>query len=193
MSQFPPFFQLPETTPTSAPPLDNWQPAETVAFPIYIDDRGEWYHEGDKITRQSLVRLFASVLWGQDDGRGVQFFLKTPSHLYQIDVADAPLIIVGVNQLSIDGQTAIAFISNRGDELVLNDEHIPYFAQSRGETAEWRAYVPMRYRLFAKIARSAFYHLLEMGQLTDGDDGIVLTLQSLGKTYTLAYPAGAEL
>lgn len=193
MSEFPPFFQAQHNTPTSAPSLDQWQPSETVAFPILIDDKGEWYHDGDKIIRQSLVRLFASVLWGQDDGQGVAFFLKTPTHLYQIDVADAPLVIVGVNQSVLDGQTAITFITNMGDELVLDETHVPYFAQSRGDKAEWRAYVPMRYRLFAKIARSAFYHLLELGQLSDGDDGIVLTLQSLGKTYTLAYPAGAEL
>lgn len=192
MTEFP-FFAQWSDDKRQSPPLDNWHPTDSVAFPIYIDEKGEWYHEGDKIARQSLVRLFASVLWGQDDGQGVQFFLKAPTHLYQIDVADAPLVIIGVNQMMLDGQTAIVFTTNTGDDVMLDDAHIPYFAQSRGDKAEWCAYVPMRYRLFAKIARSAFYHLLEMGQLTDGDDGIVLTFTSLGKTYTLAYPQGATL
>lgn len=45
------------------PPLQSWQPRRTTPLDIEIRDNGEWWHEGQKMTRQSLVDLFASVLW----------------------------------------------------------------------------------------------------------------------------------
>ncbi len=49
------------------PPIDQWAlqaQAHCGEINIYIDARGKWFHEGDPINRQSLVKLFASIFLG---------------------------------------------------------------------------------------------------------------------------------
>ena len=45
-----------------APPLHLWHPPLSGDIPIRIAADGTWYHEGRPIRRDSLVRLFSSVL-----------------------------------------------------------------------------------------------------------------------------------
>lgn len=167
------------------PPLEKWQPTETVAFPILIKDNGDWYHEGHKIERESLVKLFASVLWGQSDGKTTTYYLKTPSHLYQIAVENAPILITQADKVDKDGKAAIAFSTNTHGVLLLDDEHCPYFDEYHGEL---QLYVPMAHKLRAKLTATALYQLVALGELYQSGDTAVLQLDSLGQCYRLCAP-----
>lgn len=171
---------------TKIPPLHQWQSSECVDFDIVITQNGEWYHEGRLITRQALVNVFASVLWAEPEGDSLCHYLKTPTHLYRIRVEDAPLIINRIEHCLIDNQVAIVFFSSTNDSIVLDDDHVPFFGEfNHYGTIEHRLYIPVRHRLIAKITRSAFYHLVQLGQLDGKDGNYTLTLTSLGKNYTL--------
>lgn len=58
------------------------------------------------MTRQSMIDLFAKVLWAEvDNDNQVQYFLKTPVEKVAILVEDAPLHIVNIEQTQANGQT----------------------------------------------------------------------------------------
>lgn len=72
-------------------------------------------NEGRKVTRQSLVSLFAKVLWAQVDEQGqVSYYLKTPVEKWRIQVDDAPLLITQVDQITEDGKTWLQFVTSQG-------------------------------------------------------------------------------
>ena len=50
---------------------------------------------------------------------------------------------------------------------------------------QMRPYMLVRNGLTALIGRNVFYHLTEIGELTEQDDKTTLTLQSGGHAYTL--------
>ncbi len=59
-------------------------------YDIRIASNGDWFHEGTKIQRFELVKLFSSVLHYKDDKN---FWLITPKEEGVIKVDDAPFII----------------------------------------------------------------------------------------------------
>ena len=82
------------------PPLQNWKPKFCGDMNLKICANGEWWHEGSKMTRQSLVDLFAKVLWCEiDENNNAHYFLKNAYGKIGIQVEDAPLHIVAVNQI----------------------------------------------------------------------------------------------
>lgn len=169
------------------PPVQNWQPKNTSPLDIFINDRGEWLHEGQKMTRQSLVDLFASVLWVEEDELGNRVhYLRTPSDQYQIRVADAPLFVNRVEQMNENGVAWIEFYTTTGDVLRLDDACQPYFGDFADEE---RLYVPVRFGLVARFLSAAFFHLVQMGELEQDDNKVVLKLTSGGKIYKLSAKA----
>lgn len=178
---------IPSANTRKIPPLDGWLPTRIHDFDIIIKDNGDWYHEGTKMTRQSLVDLFASVLWGQVDETGKKaYFLKTPSDLYRIQVEDAPLLIHRVDEVIKDGVSWLVFGTTNGDEIVLDDDSVAYFKDfiKDGRT-EQRLYIDTRFNLTARMNASVLYHLVEMGKMSEDGDVVVLTLTSGGKTHRL--------
>lgn len=167
------------------PPLDKWSPTTITPFDIVIDECGDWYHEGHQITRQSLVDLFASVLWAEGEGEQKQHFLKTPTDKYQIKVVDTPLFINRVDKACLNDKEHIVFMTVHGDILLL-DEHVPYFKEFiKDGLSEYRLYVDMRFNLTARINRNVFYHLVEMGELVEEAGQVVLVLTSGGRKYRI--------
>lgn len=173
------------TNERKIPPLDKWSPSTITPFDIVIDERGDWYHEGHKITRQSLVDLFASVLWAEGEGEQKHYFLKTPTDKYQITVVDTPLFISRVDKTYLNDKEHIVFMTVHGDVLLL-DEHVPYFKEfTQDGSSEHRLYVDMRFNLTARINRNVFYHLVEMGELIEEAGRTVLVLISGGNEYRI--------
>ena len=71
-----------------SPPLHLWHPALSGDIPIRIAADGRWYHDGTVIRRESLVRLFASILRREEDGH---YYLVTPAEKWRISVELHPL------------------------------------------------------------------------------------------------------
>ena len=110
----------------SIPPLEKWHPEREGEMDMVIKANGEWWHEGGKISRQSLVDLFATVLWREGTDENPSYFLKTPVEKIRIQVEDVPFLITEVNLIEQNQQTAstvIEFITSTGDVVPLDEEH----------------------------------------------------------------------
>ena len=178
---------------------------------LTIKANGEWWHEGGHMTRQSLVNLFATILWKEENNGAVEYFLKTPVQKLRIHVEDAPLLINDVGIVEEQGESWLEFTTTTGDVVRLDDEHpISLRAytmkdsddnshsdksknkednKSTESSTQIRPYMMVRNGLEALIGRNAFYHLTEIGELTEREGETILTLQSGDNAYTLSMPS----
>ena len=200
------------------PPLENWHPEQVEDMDLTIKANGEWWHEGVHMTRQSLVNLFATILWKEENAGKVEYFLKTPVQKLRIQVEDAPLLINDVGIVDENDKRWLEFTTTTGDVVRLDDEHtislrayIPEDDTSNIDASnidassicdndkneenkpsesdtQVRPYMMVRNNLHALIGRNAFYHLTEIGELTERGGETILTLQSGGKSYALSMP-----
>ena len=189
------------------PPLEKWHPEQVADMDLIIKANGEWWHEGGHMTRESLVSLFATILWKEENNGTVEYFLKTPVQKLRIQVEDVPLLINDVGIVNEDDNSWLEFTTITGDVVRLDDEHPirlnNYVADSnsvdsvnnlnsheenkRSQTdAQIRPYMEVRNGLTALIGRNVFYHLTDIGELTERDGETILTLQSGGKSYQLS-------
>lgn len=180
----------------SIPPLEKWQPEQTIDMDLIIKANGEWWHEGGIVTRQSLVSLFATILWKEETNGTTEYFLKTPVQKLRIQVEDVPLLINDVGIVIEDGVSWLEFTTITGDVVRLDNEHPielrsykPSPPQKDNVKEQVRPYMLVRNGLTALIGRNTFYHLAEIGQLTEQDDEVILTLESGGQSYQLLMPA----
>lgn len=185
----------------SIPPLDKWHPKQVADMDLVIKDNGEWWHEGALITRQSLIDLFATVLWQEsnDHDGSIAYYLKTPVQKLRIQVEDVPLLIndVGIVTETVDSEQLswLEFTTSTGDVVRLDKEHPitlrAYKSSKQPQSAtdsQVRPYMLVRNGLTALIGRNTFYHLTEIGQLTEQDGETILTLDSGGDRYQLSMP-----
>ncbi|WP_058369558.1 MULTISPECIES: DUF1285 domain-containing protein [unclassified Psychrobacter] len=179
----------------SIPPLEKWQPEQTIDMDLVIKANGEWWHEGGVVTRQSLVSLFATILWKEENNGATEYFLKTPVQKLRIQVEDVPLLINDVGIVTEEGVSWLEFTTMTGDVVRLDNEHPielrSYKPTTKDSVAEEqvRPYMLVRNGLTALIGRNTFYHLTEIGQLKEQNDEIILTLESGGQSYQLFMPA----
>lgn len=156
----------------SIPPLDQWYPKHCGAMDLKVLANGEWWHEGQLIKRPAMIELFATVLW-KEDGK---FYLKTPVEQIEIEVEDEPLFVNQVDQVEISGKIYLQLTTTTQDVVIVDAEHPIFMRAFQGEL---RPYVHVRFGINALIQRAAFFHLVEMGELSDDADGQAkLCLQS---------------
>lgn len=170
------------------PPVEKWQPTHIVPFNIVIQDNGEWWHDGTRITRQALIDVFSSVLWMEVDTDGQRhYYLKTPSDKYEISVIDVPLFINTVQTETIDGVDVIVFGTQHGDKVALSVDNILYFKDFTmpDGTVQERLYIDMHHGLPARIERHVLHHLVQMGELSQTDGRVSLTLTSGERMFVL--------
>jgi len=192
------------------PPLEKWHPEQVIDMDLVIKANGEWWHEGGHMTRESLVNLFASILWKEEQDGVTEYFLKTPVQKLRIQVEDVPLLINNVGIVTEDNMNWLEFTTTTGDVVRLDEEHPiilrayqPDVSDSNNNEAQMdntelqakpqaepqvRPYMPIRNGLTAIIGRNAFYHLTDIGELTEQNDETILILQSGGHSYPLSMP-----
>ena len=185
------------------PPLDKWHPKDVADMDLVIKANGEWWHEGGQMTRESLVSLFATILWKEDNNGVIEYFLKTPVQKIRIQVEDAPLLINDVGIVNEGNNRWLEFTTTTGDVVRLDDKHPISLRAYSGKNhdhnkseekqnieadVQIRPYMMVRNGLDALIGRNAFYHLTEIGELTERGGETILTLQSGGKSYALSMP-----
>jgi hypothetical protein len=129
---------------------------------------GSWWHEGDPINRERLVKLFSRILRKDEDG---SVWLVTPYEKVIVHVADAPFLAVRVERAGEAGpQQTLAFVTNLGD-VTLAGPDAPLRVETDPETGEPSPYVLVRGQLEAKLARPVFYELANMAEpAPDGSD-----------------------
>ena len=151
------------------------------SFRIRAD--GTWLHDGQVIARPALVRLFASVLRREADGR---YFLVTPAERVPVEVDDAPFVAVAMEAAGAGRDSDIRLRTNVENWLRLDRDH-PLVLRGDGDSP--RPYVGLGGGLEALVARSVYYALAERAE--PGPGGIP-GVWSAGMFFVLAPGGGAQ-
>ena len=161
-----------EPSARGLPPVHLWHPEHCGEIDIVIRRDGIWMHEGSPIGRAELVRLFSTVLRLDPDG----YHLVTPVEKLKITVEDLPFRAVTVSR---EGE-ALAFITDVGDRVEAGPDHA-IEVETDPITGEPAPRIHVRADLWARIARSVFYELVEGAAL----DGTEMTIVSNGRRFSL--------
>lgn len=180
MSEFERILADIEAVEASSEARRGWNPEREGEIDIRIAADGTWYHEGRRFQRDSLVRLFASVLRREAGG----YFLVTPAEKLRIQVEDAPFVANLVERVDADGRQAIVFTTNIGDRVLLDREHV-LRVEIDAASGEPRPYLQMHDGLEALIGRGAFFELANFAEEVERDGARYLSVSSLGESFEL--------
>lgn len=159
------------------PPVEKWNPEHCGVMDLEIRRDGSWWHEGRRITRDRLVKLFSRILRKDDDGI---HYLVTPVEKQAVRVEIAPFLAVRVDRADRDGEPVLIFTTNLGDLAEAGPDH-PIRVEIDPGTGEPTPFVRIRGNLEALINRAVFYELVELAEKR-GDD---LVLRSGGQDFIL--------
>ena len=160
----------PDPSGRKLPPVERWAPERSVDIDMEIRADGSWWHEGRRINRRKLVKLFSTILRKDEDGR---VWLVTPYEKVIVHVEDAPFIAVRADRAGAPGpDQTLAFVTNIGDVAIAGPDH-PIRVETDPETGEPAPYILVRGRLEAKLARPVFYELAEMAVAADEDENLL--------------------
>jgi len=157
-----------------SPPLHLWHPPLSGDIDIRIDASGEWYHEGTKIEREALVKLFASILRREEDG---EYYLVTPAEKWRIEVELHPLMVIDFSRGGSDVGRVVTATLNTGRQVELGPEHPLSLDERVGEVAV----VALDHGLTALCTRAAWYRLAELADDSSGAPAVI----SNGERYPL--------
>lgn len=163
------------------PPVHKWNPPFCGDIDMVIKRDGSWHYLNSPIGRERMVRLFSTVL-RKDDG---DYFLVTPVEKVGIQVEDVPFVAISVETVEIDGQPALKFVTNVGDEVVVDQQH-PLRVELAPETEEPAPYILVRDRLEARVHRNVFYELVEIAHVRLIENTEWYGLESCGQFYPIA-------
>ena len=151
-----------------ARPVERWNPPYCGEVDIRIAADGAWFYRGSAITREALVRLFASILRREPDGRHV---LVTPVEKVGIIVEDAPFLAV---EVAVEGEgkdRVLNFRTNVGDIVAAGPDN-PLRFETEGWTGGLKPYLTVRGRLEALATRALQLELVGMAEDNNGVSGL---------------------
>lgn len=148
------------------PPVERWNPPFCGDIDMRIAADGTWFYMGTPIGREALVRLFASVLRKDEDGKT---YLVTPVEKVGITVEDAPFQAVEMQMETTPNGHMAVFRTNVGDLVSAGPDHALRFRRDAG-TEGIVPYIHVRGRLEARVTRAVTYDLMGLGEeaLVDG-------------------------
>lgn len=167
---------IPKAKNVDAPPLHLWNPPLSGAIDIVIKRDGRWLHEGTVIERQSLVRLFASILRREADG---EYYLVTPVEKWRLQVEALPLLVTDFEIGKSGAEQEITVTLNTGRRYLIDAAH-PLYLPCVQDMEDIPA-IQLEHGLGAIFSRAAWYRLVEACQQTDAGFGI----SSCGKFFKL--------
>lgn len=121
---------------------------------LKIGHDGTWYYQGSAIARQALVKLFASVLRLEDDGR---YYLVTPVEKVPIAVETMPFIAVEMSQSGGGEGQNLSFRTNVDDTVTAGPKHPLGFQPGAGQS--FIPFILVRDGLKARLSRPVYYEL----------------------------------
>lgn len=153
--------------------LGTWDPALSGDIDLHIARDGQWYHGGDPIRREGLVRLFASLLRREADGA---YYLVTPVEKWRIGVERHALVVIDCDRIDTNGDGAWFALLNTGGRCRIGAEyalHAPGVAPEKGENADDAPWMELPNGLSAQLTRPAWYRLVDAATVVDGRASIV--------------------
>ncbi|WP_298395128.1 DUF1285 domain-containing protein [Sphingobium sp.] len=149
------------------PPVEKWNPDHCGDSEMRIARDGTWYHQGSPIGRETMVRLFSTILRREPDGSHV---LVTPVEKLDIEVEDAPFVAVELKSEGEGRARMLVFRLNSGDLVTADADH----GLTLRETPDGpHPYLHVRGGMEALIARSVYYELMNLA-LEEGAERVGL-------------------
>lgn len=153
------------------PPVESWDPQNVTDSYMRIAADGTWYHQGEPIRREAMVRAFAGLLTRDAAGH---HWLVTPFEKSAIEVEDAAFIAVDVARR----ENGLAFRLNTDELVVAGADHA---LRAAGNAETPALYLHVRRGCEARLNRSTYQQLADIA-LEESDDW---TVTSLGETFSL--------
>lgn len=170
------------------PPVETWNPEFCGDIDMRIARDGTWHYMGSPIGRPPMVRLFASILRRDADGR---YYLVTPAEKVGITVEDAPFLAVEMTATGKGRDQVLRFRTNVDDEVEAGAEH-PIRVETDPETGAPAPYIRVHGRLDALIARSVYYDLVARAVEEEHEGARWLGVWSAGRFFPLGRASEAE-
>jgi hypothetical protein len=145
-------------------PVEQWNPPYCGDIGLSIRADGVWLYRDSPIARPALVKLFASVLRKDADGR---HYLVTPVEKIDVAVADAPLLAVEMEVRGTGASQSLIFRTNVDDIVTAGPEH-PLRFETEAQTGGLKPYLLVRGRLEALATRALSYDLVQIAIEQDG-------------------------
>jgi uncharacterized protein len=157
-------------------PVEKWNPPYCGDIGMAIRSDGVWLYQGSPIGRAPLVKLFASVLRKDADGK---HYLVTPAEKIDVAVDDAPFLAVEMEVRGSGRDQSFVFRTNVDDIVTAGPEH-PLCFGIEERSQGLKPYLLVRGRLEALVTRALYYDLVELAVEHDTKDGRRLGLWSGG-------------
>lgn len=142
------------------PPVEQWHPEREGDSFMEIRADGSWFHEGGRINRPAMVKLFSTILRREADGGHV---LVTPAEKLSIVVEDTPFRAV---EMKSEGEGAARTLVFRldTDDLVMAGADHPLSFGGDADNPDPRLHVrgPVGNGLEARIDRALYYEIVDM-------------------------------
>jgi hypothetical protein len=163
------------------PPVHLWNPPFCGDLDMRIATDGTWFYMKTPIGRPALVKLFASVL-KREDGK---YFLVTPVEKCGIAVDDAPFLAVEMKVEQGERGRVLNFRTNVDDWVSCGPGHGLRF-EPEPDTGGLKPYLHVRRDLWAKVTRTLFYDLVELGEERDVSGEQMFGVSSGGEFFVMA-------
>jgi hypothetical protein len=163
------------------PPVERWNPPFCGDLDMRIASDGTWFYLKTPIGRPALVKLFASVLKREGD----KYFLVTPVEKCGIQVDDAPFLAVELNIEESSAGRVLNFRTNVDDWVSCGPAHALRF-EPEARTGGLKPYLHVRRDLWAKVTRTLFFDLVELGEERDIDGTTMFGVSSMGAFFPMA-------
>jgi uncharacterized protein len=139
-------------------PVETWNPPYCGDIGMAIRGDGLWTYQNSPIGRMPLVKLFASVLRKDADGR---HYLVTPAEKIDVAVADAAFLAVEMEVRGAGCDQTLVFRTNVDDIVTCGPKHPIHFVEEPG-SGGLKPYLRVRGRLDALVTRALYYDLVEL-------------------------------
>ena len=137
------------------PPVESWRPEREGDSAMEIRADGSWFHEGGRINRPAMVKLFSTILRREPDGSHV---LVTPAEKLAIAVEDTPFRAVEMKSEGDGEARKIVFRLDTDDLVMAGPEHPLRF----GRDPDLHVRGAIGNGLDARIDRALYYELVEL-------------------------------
>ncbi len=172
---------------TRAPPVERWNPPFCGELDMRIAANGTWFYCQTPIGRPALVRLFASVLKREGD----RYFLVTPVEKCGIEVEDAPFLAVELKVEQSPSGRVLHFRTNVDDWVACGPQHPLRFTREAG-TGGIKPYLHVRRDLWAKVTRTLWFDLVDLGEEREVDGRAMFGIVSMETFFAMACAEAAR-
>ena len=149
------------------PPVESWHPERAGDSFMEIRADGSWYHEGGRINRPAMVKLFSTILRREADGSHV---LVIPAEKLSIAVEDTPFRAVEMKSEGEGRARQLVFRLDTDDLVIAGPDH-PLTFGTNPESPDPRLHVrgAIGNGLEARIDRALYYEIVDMALADESD------------------------